>query len=85
MSPMWLDLSQRNERDEILLMEGSPRKVVKAMNLFPGGKVVVEDNDFRIPGVIVVKSRGMFVKLDWSQVVYKPMAGRPAKNHSGVV
>jgi len=78
MNPMWLDLSQRNERDEILLMAGPPRKVTKVMNLTPGLNVMVEDPDFRVPGTILVKARGMFVKLDWDRVVYKPMAGRSA-------
>ncbi len=73
MKPMWVDLSQRNEFDEVLLLAGTPRQVMKKMNLYPGGKVVVEDHDFIVPGVIAVKKNGMFVKLNWDDVVYKPM------------
>lgn len=71
MKTVWVDLSERNERDEVLLAENSCRLALLATGLTLGQKILVEDADFRVPGVVRFRGRRLVVKLDWDSVVYK--------------
>lgn len=71
MKTFHLDLSARNERDEILLAAGSPRRNLQALGLRYGDRIYVRDPDLLVEARVITKPSGVVAQIDWDTVKYK--------------